>query len=136
MPGELKVIRTGIYQVLAHFYFLNSTSWLWTVSSDKSFFPGGGYRYPKRVIEEIELHLHDAHHPGDLCEGQRIGGAVLQCEWRILWHVRRLKEGGVEFVIINFQGTEELQLPTFNIPSEILNVVGQKKVRRRRRMGI
>lgn len=50
--------------------------------------------------------------------------------------MRRLKEGGVEFVIINFQGTEELQLPTFNIPSEILNVVGQKKVRRRRRMGI
>lgn len=44
--------------------------------------------------------------------------------------MRRLKEGGVEFVIINFQGTEELQLPTFNIPSEILNVVGQKKVRR------
>lgn len=26
------------------------------------------------------------------------------------------------------QGTEELQLPTLNIPSEILNVVGQNKV--------
>lgn len=50
--------------------------------------------------------------------------------------MRRLKEGGVEFVIFNFQGTEELQLPTFNIPSEILNVVGQKKVRRGIGMGI
>lgn len=27
-----------------------------------------------------------------------------------------------------FQGTEDMQLPTFNIPSEILNVVGQDKV--------
>lgn len=27
-----------------------------------------------------------------------------------------------------FNGTEETQLPTFNIPSEILNVVGQDKV--------
>lgn len=41
---------------------------------------GGGYRYPERVIEEIEFHLHDAHHPGDVSEGKRIGSAVLQCE--------------------------------------------------------